>query len=147
MLQTYRKSCVLPFEVNSQLLSKSFIKVPRIKDRFFRFNSHGELINSLHLFNLYRIAIKNSQTTFTLWSKRIGIVSRFFKKHKKPDNLILIYSNPFIDKKVKKPKVFDKVFNVKTKDIDINCGNKKCLACLYCYQRDNGIDVINEKIK
>ena len=62
MLKTMRKNCVPSWEHNSDLLSKVIIQnelLPTILDAFFRFSSHGELINNIHLINLINITNKN----------------------------------------------------------------------------------------
>jgi hypothetical protein len=111
----FRKSMVNVLQKNSNLLSNSIIEwdnLPRIFDLYFRFSSHGELINEIHLENLNNICLKNPKTTFTLWSKRFDIVKKFYDNNDKPSNLILIYSNPKLDKPLNKlPKYFDKTFN------------------------------------
>ena len=111
----FRKSMVNVLQNNSELLSNSIIEwdnLPRIFDLYFRFSSHGELINLNHLENLNNICLKNPKTTFTLWSKRFDIVKKFFDNNEKPSNLILIYSNPVLNKPLEKlPKYFDKTFN------------------------------------
>ena len=111
----FRKSMVNVLQNNSELLSNSIIEwdnLPRIFELYFRFSSHGELINLNHLENLNNICLKNPKTTFTLWSKRFDIVKKFFDNNEKPSNLILIYSNPVLNKPLEKlPKYFDKTFN------------------------------------
>ena len=111
----FRKSMINVLQNNSELLSNSIIEwdnLPRIFDLYFRFSSHGELINLNHLENLNNICLKNPKTTFTLWSKRFDIVKKFFDNNEKPSNLILIYSNPVLNKPLEKlPKYFDKTFN------------------------------------
>ena len=111
----FRKSMVNVLQNNSELLSNSIIEwdnLPRIFDLHFRFSSHGELINLNHLENLNNICLKNPKTNFTLWSKRFDIVKKFYDNNNKPSNLILIYSNPTLNKPLKKlPKYFDKTFN------------------------------------
>jgi len=111
----FRKSMINVLEKNSNLLSNSIIEwdnLPRIFDLYFRFSSHGELINEIHLENLNNICLKNPKTNFTLWSKRFDIVKKFYDNNDKPSNLILIYSNPKFDKPLNKlPKYFDKTFN------------------------------------
>ena len=111
----FRKTMQPLLENNSKLLSESIIQwdnLPRIFDLYFRFSSHGELINMNHLQNLINICLKNPKTSFTLWSKRFDLIKKFFDKNKKPDNLILIYSNPKLNKPLEKlPKYFDKTFN------------------------------------
>ena len=149
----FRKAMKPLLENNSNLLSKNIIDInflPTIYKIYFRFNSHGELINEIHLINLINIVNKNKHCNFALWSKRNDIIKKYFDKNIKPKNLILIYSNPKLNKPLLKlPKYFDKTFNNITKDkindFNINCF-EKCIDCLKCYTHNN-IKTIIEKVK
>ena len=63
----------------------------------------------------------------------------------KPDNLILVYSNPLINKVIDsrskyKPVYFDKVFNNVDKDYmeeKQNCTGQQCITCRRCYVKSN----------
>ena len=152
-LTSFRKNMVNPLEKNSQLLSSSIIKfslLPTILELYFRFDSHGELINLNHLENYNNITLKNSHCTFTLWTKRFDLIKKFFDNNQKPKNLILIYSNSKLDKPLNKlPKYFNKSFNNVTKEnkdnFNINC-HSKCVDCLLCYTF-NDVTTIIEKVK
>ena len=151
-LKTFRKSCAPSWQHNSDLLSNVTIQtelLPTILDAFFRFSSHGELINDIHLINLINITNKNPHCTFTLWTKRKDIINKVFKTMNKPKNLILIFSNSQLNKPIETlPKYFDKTFNNVTKDFDntkVNCFGK-CQDCLVCYKHNN-INQIVEYIK
>ena len=154
MLKTFRKSCVKSFQHNSEFLSSKVIHqdgLPIINAAFFRFSGHGELINDNHFINLINICVKNPSTNFALWSKRAPIIWDVLKTHKKPRNLILVYSNPKINHVLKKiPDHFDKVFNNVTSGA-VNCSPKKgaCLACLKCYKfsKSKKNNIIIEKVK
>ena len=158
-LLTYRSKNTKLYENNNELLSKHPVeKFNRVvtNSLYFRFNSHGELINSKHLYNLCSICWSNPQTTFSLWTKRKDIVKNLFGKYeiKKPKNLIIIYSNPKINKivKVVPNEYFDKIFNNVDKDMfmdEQNCTGKKCIACLKCYTKDTTFDnrIIIEGVK
>ncbi len=149
---SYRAELNKRLENNYRLLTEKIIpmsKLPIITDKRFRFNSFGEVENMRHLINLQNICRKNSETLFTLWTKRVDLIN---KMKNKPDNLILIYSNPLInDVKIQKPKMFDKMFTVYSKDyvekndVEINC-LMKCNNCHKCYTRNN-ITQINEQVK
>jgi hypothetical protein len=111
----FRKNMIPLLQNNSDLLSKNIIDInflPTIYNIYFRFNSHGELINKIHLQNLINIVNKNNHCNFALWTKRFDLIKKYFDNNVKPDNLILIYSNPKLDKPMNKPpKYFDKTFN------------------------------------
>jgi len=146
MLQGSRKNCQPAWQNNSELLSQSLLdarQLPVINERYFRFHGHGELINQTHFDNLCRIAEHNPATTFALWTKRRNLIGG-----DKPSNLILIYSNPTIDRVMAKPpKGFDKVFNnVASPRANENCTGQKCADCLECY-RFEGSSVIIERVK
>jgi hypothetical protein len=158
MLTTFRKKCVPAFQHNSELM-KDLIDwdlLPIINQAYFRFNAHGELINLNHYKNIINIAKKNPHCTFALWTKRASIVRQISDV---PSNLILIFSNPRIDKVIGVPRGFDKVFNNVNKDSGIseNCTGKKCLDCLMCYKKSGyhgfkhsdkyGTNVIIEAVK
>lgn len=152
MLSGSRKNCVPRFQNNTEALSTRPLlprEIPTLNSAWFRFSGHGELENTTHYENYCRIAEANPQTTFALWTKRKAIVQR--SDYPTPENLILIYSNPIIDKPINKaPKGFHKVFNnVKGNgqyEAQENCTGQKCIECLACY-KFGGTDVIVEAVK
>jgi len=128
---------------NKELSEKEVYQNYMFNDNIFRLQSHGDLINELHLKNLMAIVKANKWTTFALWTKRKNVIKEYFDKHEKPDNLILVYSNPLINKVIDsrskyKPVYFDKVFNNVDKD-DMkekqNCTGQKCFDCRRCYSK------------
>ena len=151
MLKTFRKNCRPKFTNNSIFLSSKVHPkeyLPKVNAAVARFHSHGELINSIHLENLLNICESQSRTTFTLWTKRKNIVNRVLKNRDKPKNLILIYSNPYIDDVMDTvPRHFDKVFNnVSSRTNNVNCSGK-CIDCMMCYTINNKTTQIIEEIK
>jgi len=143
----------IAWQKNSDKLSKSIIDydlLPKFYNtNFVRFHSHGELINDIHLVNFMNICNKNEDVTFTLWTKRNDLIKRHFKNHKKPKNLILIFSNSKFDKPMDQiPLHFDKTFNVINKDSNIraNCSGK-CKDCMICYTLGSKETQIIEVIK
>jgi hypothetical protein len=154
MLSSYRKNMQPALQRNSDALASRVLsetELPRILDAVFRFDAHGELINDTHLQNLCAIAAHNPRTSFALWTKRNDIVSKHFRSNPKPDNLILIYSNPKISSIMKRPpKHFDHTFNnvLEHEYTDQqNCTGQKCADCLLCYTPGNGVTTIVEKVK
>ena len=152
MLKGSRKNCVPRFQANTLLLQQRIPKdyLPFLNLAYVRGHGHGELKNLWHYLNFSRLATKNPQTTVTLFTKRRSIVNQAFKLkgYKKPNNLILVYSNPIKDKVISEPpKHFDKVFNVTTSEHTAdNCTGRKCIDCLNCYKHD-GPKVLIEKVK
>jgi hypothetical protein len=152
MLKGYRKNTAPALQRNSDLLSSRVLKtdeLPHIVDEYFRFSSHGELINSKHLRNLIKIAEHNPHTTFALWTKRRDLISQYAKRWPMPTNLILVYSNPKVDAVMDTPpRFFDRVFNNVTDEYkgEANCTGQKCKDCLLCYKWHT-TDVIVEHVK
>ena len=153
MLDGFRKNMAPALQRNSNLLSSRPLEqqeIPRIVDSIFRFNAHGELINQQHLENLMAIAIDNPWCRFALWTKRVDFVFKYIKKHGKPKNVNLIYSNPKMGHILSKPpKYFDKTFNNVAPDDYVdqqNCTGQKCQDCRLCYTINN-TDTIIEKVK
>ena len=153
MLDTYRKSCIPAWQHNSDEFSDwiDWDDLPVVNAAFVRLNGHGELINDTHYQNIIRLARKNPHTTFALWTKRASIVRQYQARpiHGMPTNLILVFSNPRIDKVIDVPRGFHKVFNNVSKGSTEpqNCTGRKCMECLACYRKDSGIDVIVEQVK
>lgn len=134
-------------------------ELPIINDKVFRFESFGDTRHETQAANYYRIAIKNDGTTFTAWTKNI---KHYEDAHehttRKPDNFILIYSDPIINGHsdewyeafFEAHPLVDKIFVVydkeHAKNVKINCGSRHCLSCLICY-RKSGERIIREKLK
>ena len=160
LLEGFRKNVATALQRNSDLLSSRYLskeELPVVKDKQFRFNAHGELINKTHLQNLVDITRHNPDCTFTLWTKKKQLINRFFsgafmfRRHNpKPSNLILVYSNPYIDDIMYKlPLFFDKTFNNVSPDRFLdeqNCTGQKCKDCLLCYTHNNTTTIV-EKVK
>ena len=144
-LESFRPGMRDLFKNNGKLLSQSIIPTEQLPNTLSttRFNSFGELINETHFINLVNIALKNSSVIFTLWTKRIDLANTLIK----PDNMIFIYSTPFINTSdLIRPAGFDKVFSVYTKEyarenkIKINCKGP-CLNCKICYTKNRVINI------
>tara|TARA_R110002124_G_scaffold192479_1_gene359604 strand:+ start:1828 stop:2442 length:615 start_codon:yes stop_codon:yes gene_type:complete len=138
---------------NSDVLSASTLQLEQMpkfkkKTEYIRLSAHGDLINETHLDNLIKIVEANPEKNFALWSKRVTIVRAYFKTHKVPANLQLVWSNPVVNKVVNTPPVpFHRVFNnVSHKGYKENCTGQKCKDCLLCYT-SNDIKTIVEKVK
>ena len=146
-------------EYNTAQLTQDFIyPLPIINDKYFRFEAFGDLINDTQVKNYFRICYANSKTRFALWTKNPWIIADVLKHASKPENLIIIYSSPIINKAVnvkalKKLYPFiDKVFTVYRKayanenKVTINFGGNHCLSCLRCYSKRTA-DTVNELLK
>lgn len=137
------------FDNTLELCLKPIIDVPVINRLFFRLNSFGELYNDLHYENYLTIVKSNPNVLFSLWTKRVNIVS----KYEKPDNLILIYSNPIVNSSNEFiPNGFDKVFMVFSQkyinenNTELTC-KKSCINCLKCYTKGDKDKIIRERKK
>ena len=150
MLQGSRKNCQPAWQLNSDILSSDLLgyPLPQFNSLYVRFDGHGELINETHFINYLLIAEHNPKTTFTLFTKRHKLVKRALETREKPQNLILVYSNPIVDRITeKKPRYFSKVFNTTTeKSTRDNCTGRKCIDCLACYDLNDN-SVLVEQVK
>ena len=149
---SFRGSARNRFELNDLFISNFILDkkdLPIIDATYFRFNGFGELINQNHLINIVNICDDNPQTNFSLFTKRLDIVTSVFSSIKKPKNLKIVFSNSKIDNILtENPIHCDKVFNVVSVDQDsINCKGS-CINCLKCYspKYDNTKTII-EKLK
>lgn len=137
-------------ESNSHILSSAPLSdedIPIIYQDVCRIHSFGELMNQTHFDNIVRIAIKNSHCLFTLWTKRLNLISP-----NRPSNLNVIYSNPKLDSPISTvPSGVDGIFNVVTAEYAIahniksNCPGH-CRMCMKCY-RSSPAGVIYEILK
>ena len=151
MMTTIRKNCQPRWKLNSDYLSAKVHDtdyLPKVDSIVARFKSHGELINKTHLLNLITICENQPLTTFTLFTNRRDLVQSVFKNRDIPNNMVLVYSNPKVDKPMDSvPLQFHKVFNVVTYDSNIvNCRGK-CITCMKCYDTKDRTEQIIEKIK
>lgn len=142
-----------------------FEKIPVKEVDFFRFESHGDLNDVLHLINYVAFCEKailaGSKCKFALWTKNADFLESAFIKIgiEKPENLQIIYSSPKKDVVANIPvgleNIVDRVFTVWTSrekcdaaGYKLNCcdGIRKhtyCLACLNCYLK-NDVKLIHE---
>lgn len=158
MLKTFRQNCVPAFQHNSNLLNKNILtknQFPKIStNNIIRINAHGELINEFHMINIGTFCQLNPEKVITLYTKRLNIVNKVLDMFNKPKNLIIVYSNPIVDKPINKIpendvfKYVDKIFNVMNKNTEhkINCGQRNCNMCRKCYDM-NKDKIIYEQIK
>lgn len=154
----YRASMRPCLERNRELLTERILPIeqlPLLNIAFFRFEAFGDLNSATQVANYFNICNANPFTRFALWTKNPAFIDQAIKMgHDKPENLIILVSSPYINKRadISRWWFVDKVFTVydkktiKDSDVDINCGANSCIRCLRCYL-DNGITEINEKLK
>ena len=150
-------------EENTRILTESVLALedlPIINAFAFRFESFGDLNNTTQVINYFNICNINPRVTFAIWTKNPFIIANAIRDgHKKPENLIIIYSSPLKDRPVELKKIksvfpfIDKVFTVWTSkqtaakhNICINCGARACIKCLRCYTKSSN-DEIAELLK
>lgn len=150
-------------EHNTKVLTESILDaddLPLINAHSFRFESFGDLQNTVQVINYFNICNLNPRVMFALWTKNPFIIANAIREgYAKPDNLIIIYSSPIKNKAVSLEKIkavfpfIDKVFTVwSTEDkaaaagVKINCGARACMKCLRCYTK-GGDNVISELLK
>lgn len=150
-------------EENTRVLTESVLDpedLPIINAFAFRFESFGDLKNTIQVINYFNICNANKRVMFALWTKNPFIIANAIREgHAKPSNLIIIYSSPLKDKPVSLEKIrsvfpfIDKVFTVWTDtaaaaahNVEINCGARACIKCLKCYTK-NSNDEIAELLK
>lgn len=160
------KSCIPAYTKNDLIFSTEvfqpgdLILDPR-KFPYFRYSTHGDTINSLHVRNVMVSSMDNPKTQFTIWTKNLkywvdGL--KWFKEEfgfsHKPSNLFALYSPLQTDPKpsdimLKSLKAIDidAYFGVyetwASQDSAVARGAKRCLCgldscrhyCKFCYDR------------
>ncbi|DBA34983.1 TPA_asm: hypothetical protein vir526_00018 [Caudoviricetes sp. vir526] len=142
-LEGFRASLMAKLVSNTKILTSRKLEkseIPKIHDKYFRFDSFGELANLTQLENYISIAEANPETTFALWTKRSGLVESMGPKI--PKNLVLVYSEPLVNPSEAMKNAwdyfldcgFDWIFAVTTDPTKVNCP-RKCIECLRCYRK------------
>lgn len=160
-LNNYGISMLKPFLFNIWLLNRFQVSkaiLPLLNNLIFRFESFGDVMSLCQEMNYLRLIDKNPETKIAQWTKNLGFLKQAFDIREKPENMIVIYSNPFIDKPEKLENIknrfwfVDKVFNViseeyaKEHGIKFTCGARHCLTCRNCYSFNN-LTEITEKLR
>ena len=151
-LCAFRKGARTAFAANGELLTLP-LTVGYLEQQakrfdpasgFVRYNAFGELLDARHALNLFIMAGFRPDLQFALWTKRPRLVKGLIK----PRNLQLIYSEPLVNGRPILPSGFDKTFTVhdRKSDAEINCGQKKCKDCRWCYDGTGPVH-INERVK
>ena len=151
--------------LTTAVLSKS--DIPAIDSAlypYFRFESFGDINNTIQINNYNLIAAVNPAVNFTLWTKNPGIVQKAINDGMQLSNNLVIglsslYLNtPEIDK-ARRYSFIRFLFTVYTPDyiqahnVVINCGAKHCISCGICYDylhkfnKPGDVYIINEKLK
>ena len=162
----FRKTLREKLEINTLFYTRYELTkkdIPKINSKYFRFESFGDLINTTQVKNYFTIARANSDTYFVLWTKNPSIIGKaILEGAKVPKNFRIIVSELYLNQPISGryfanlkslfPFV-SKIFSVYSPDyiqghnIDINCGGRKCLECLRCYNKSDRTKLIREKLK
>ena len=122
-----------------------------------RIESFGDVASTIQCINYINFTKANEHITFTFFTKAPGFWNMAIKQTGKPENMVAVISNPFlngIDFSVKFSWA-DYIFTVYSMDfaaennITINCGGKRCITCRRCFTHNNTGSVIrvNELLK
>lgn len=131
---------------------------------FFRFESFGDINNTIQINNYNLFALVNADINFTLWTKNPGIIQAAINADMViSDNLVIGLSSLYLNTpelgKAKKYSFIRFLFTVyddnyiKEHNIVINCGSKHCITCGICYDylhkygNSGDIYIINERKK
>ena len=79
------------------------IKAVAMLNKFFRFHVSGDIIDTDYLDRMCKLARELKETRFLAFTKNYEDVNEYFKNHKKPANLKLIFSLPFDGCKIDNP--------------------------------------------
>lgn len=142
---------------NTKILTTRLFEVsdfPIINALVFRLESFGDLNNDIQCINYFRLCKRNPLVRFALWTKNPGIVAKALKTESKPENLVILLSSPYIDRRedMDRWSFADKTFTVYRKEtiqregIEINCGARSCMTCMRCYNKNTETD-IREQLK
>lgn len=144
----YRTSMQPVYEKNFRILNGSILDdsvIPIISSRYGRGESFGDYASANSVINFWKLAKKNPDTQFAMWTKNLRFIAEAIEAGwKKPSNVQIVYSSPFVNKTAVVPEKYagfvDKVFTVydkkEAKNVDINCGARSCLACGRCYRKN-----------
>lgn len=141
-----------------ELLTRSVLPVdafPALNVLMFRFESFGDLATPEQVINYFQLCRVNPRVSFTLWTKNPWLIQQAIDAgESKPENLIVIYSSPRLNKpEAPRYDFIDKVFTVYTadyaieNDVKINCGSRDCLGCQRCYNPENKERYVSEMLK
>lgn len=148
---------------NTETLTSKVIDWDELPDlseeQIFRLEAFGDLNNEIQMENYYNIVKKNPFVRFTLYTKQVGIIQKFFSREDIDmlPNLTLVFSSLFLNKKTsleylnlptpffegqyKTFTVYTKKFLIEHPEVKINCGARACNKCRLCYLKNNTIEV------
>ena len=95
-----RNLAILKEDRNSYFIQ---VKAAAMVTRFFRFHVSGDIVDIDYLDRMVKMARELKGTDFLAFTKNYEDVNEYFKNHKKPANLHLIFSLPFDGAKIDNP--------------------------------------------
>lgn len=152
------------FKTNTEILCNRLLKdeeIPYIDSKvfpLFRFEAFADLQSVTQVLNYFKIARKNPQVRFALWTKNPGFISKALNLVDVPKNLQIVLSSMGLNKPSNGERFpfVNKVFTVyddatiERENISINCGARSCKGCQICYKPNpKGVDVmqVRERVK
>lgn len=82
------------------------VKAVAMLNKFFRFHVSGDIIDIDYLDRMCKLARECKGTEFLAFTKNYEDCNEYFKNHRKPRNLQLIYSLPFDGAEIENPHNF-----------------------------------------
>lgn len=79
------------------------VKTAASLTRFFRFHVSGDIVDADYMARMVKTCRELKGTEFLVFTKNYEDVNEYFKSHKKPANLHLIFSLPFDGAKIDNP--------------------------------------------
>lgn len=152
------------FKVNTEILCNRLLadnEIPVINPAIwplFRFEAFADLQSVTQVLNYFKIARKNKDVKFALWTKNPGYISKAVSLSSVPDNLQIVLSSMGLNKPTRGDRFpfVSKVFTVydnetiERENIAINCGARSCMGCRICYEKNpHGVKVlqVRERVK
>lgn len=152
------------FKTNTEILCNRLLKdeeIPCIDYKtfpLFRFEAFADLQSVTQVINYFKIARKNPNVRFALWTKNPGFISKALLLVDVPKNLQIVLSSMGLNRPSNGSRFpfVNKVFTVYDDEtiaregVNINCGARSCKGCQICYKPNpKGVDVlqVRERVK
>lgn len=159
----YRPNMVAPYESNYRYLNEHDLTMEEaaavpIGTIYCRIESIGETGSVRHALNYLRIIETHPLTQFGWWTKNWYFLQMALEEFgHKPKNLSIVLSSSLIyqihsvdtEERLRAEFQADHLFTVyprDTPDEQINCGSRRCMDCLKCYQKGTEF-FIKERLK
>lgn len=165
--ETYKTNMFKKLSKNQEFYTTVKINtesIPFLNAKYHRFESHGDLNNTIQVYNYFKITEKNTHCNCALWTKSPIIIDKAMKEFNlsKPENLQIVFSiimrnasnipdiEKYCDAMQKRYPFINKFFIVWDSEelcnaagYKINCGGNSCYQCHTCYDNNN-VRIIHE---